>query len=168
MMASMGAMGGPGRGGRGSALSLDIVSRATEFAIRDKNPKSKQIHAKLDEPISMSFNEETPLDDVLKYIKQATTSETYGGIPIYVDPQGLAEAETTMAGTVKNLELEGVPLKTTLRLMLKQLGLAYCVRDGFLFISSPRGVLEELREAQQELDTAKEIEDESAEKANQQ
>jgi RNA polymerase sigma factor (sigma-70 family) len=168
MMASMGsAMAGHG-GDRDRGVSLAIASASTEFTIRDKNPKSKQIHAKLDEPISISFNEETPLDDVLKYIKQATTSKTYGGIPIYVDPRGLAEAETTMAGTVRNLELEGIPLKTTLRLLLKQLDLAYCVHDGFLFISSPRGVFEELREAQQELDTAKEIEDESAEKAGQQ
>ena len=36
----------------------------------------------------MSFNEETPLEDVLKYIKQATTTATYSGIPIYVDPIG--------------------------------------------------------------------------------
>ncbi len=41
----------------------------------------------------MSFNAETPLDDVLKYIKQATTTPTFSGIPIYVDPVGLQEAE---------------------------------------------------------------------------
>ena len=31
---------------------------------------------KLEEPISMSFAEETPLEDVLKYVKQATTTAT--------------------------------------------------------------------------------------------
>ena len=31
-----------------------------------------------------------------------------------------------------------MPLKTTLRLLLKQLDLAYCVRDGVLIISSHR------------------------------
>ncbi len=158
MMGMMGGRGGPG-GARGNGLSLAIVGAATEFAIRDKNPKSKQIHKALDEPISMSFNAETPLDDVLKYIKQATTTKTYSGIPIYVDPQGLEEALGNLAvGTVKGIELEGIPLKTTLRLMLKQLDLAYCVHDGLLFISSPRGVFEELKGAQQELDTAKEVE----------
>ena len=35
-----------------------------------------------------------------------------------------------------SLDLEGVPLKTTLRLMLKQLGLTYTVKDGFLMITS--------------------------------
>ena len=36
----------------------------------DRDPKTKAILAKLDEPISMSFANETPLEDVLKYIKQ--------------------------------------------------------------------------------------------------
>jgi RNA polymerase sigma factor (sigma-70 family) len=166
MMAPLDGRGGPG-GARGNGLSLAIVSAATEFAICDKNPKSKQIHKKLDEPVSMSFNAETPLEDVLNYIKQATTTKTYGGIPIYVDPQGLAEADANMAGTVR-LDLEGVPLKTTLRLLLKQLGLAYCVHDGLLFISSPHRVFEELRDAKQELDTANLFEEEAAKDARQQ
>ena len=53
----------------------------------------------------------------------------------------------------QNMDLEGVPLKTTLRLMLKQLGLAYCVRDGVLIISSDQGISEELEEAQSELES---------------
>ena len=148
------AGGGTGRGGR--ALSIDTVRMATELAIRDKNPNSKQIYKKLDEPLSMSFNEETPLEDVLKYIKQASTTETYAGIPIYLDPEGLDEINAITAPTVRNMDLEGVPLKTTLRLLLRQLGLAYCVRDGMLMISSPAIIFEELREAQQELETAEE------------
>ena len=59
----------------------------------DRDPRTKQILEKLDEPISMSFANETPLDDVLKYIRQATTTPTFPGIPIYVDPIGLQEAE---------------------------------------------------------------------------
>ncbi len=83
----------------------------------------------------MSFATETPLDDVLKYIKQATTTPTFSGIPIYVDPIGLQEAERSLNSTVQ-IDLEGVPLKTTLRLILKQLGLAYTVKDGFMIITS--------------------------------
>jgi hypothetical protein len=83
----------------------------------------------------MSFANETPLDDVLKYIKQATQTPTFNGIPIYVDPIGLQEAERSMNSTVQ-IDLEGVPLKTTLRLLLKQLGLVYTVKDGFLMITS--------------------------------
>ena len=74
---------------------------------RGKDVKSQQILAKLEEPISMSFHDETPLEDVLKYVKQATTTNTYSGIPIYVDPLGLQEAEKTMKSTV-TIDLEGV------------------------------------------------------------
>ena len=59
----------------------------------DRDDKTKQILEKLDEPISMSFAEETPLEDVLKYIKQATTTATYRAFRFYVDPLGLQEAE---------------------------------------------------------------------------
>ena len=98
----------------------------------------------------MSFGKAAPLDDVLKYIKQATTTKTGSGIPIYVDPQGLRDAEVTQKSTVI-IDLEGIPLKTSLRLILKQLGLAYCVRDGVLIISSVQGIREELAEAAREL-----------------
>ncbi len=101
----------------------------------DRDPKTRQILEKLDEPISMSFANETPLDDVLKYIKQATTTPTFAGIPIYVDPLGLQEAERSLNSTVQ-IDLEGVPLKTTLRLILKQLGLTYTVKDGYMMITS--------------------------------
>jgi hypothetical protein len=101
----------------------------------DRDPKTKSILAKLEEPISMSFANETPLEDVLKYIKSATQGPNDSGIPIYVDPVGLNEAEKTLTSPV-TLDLEGVPLKTTLRLLLKQLGLTYTVKEGLLTITS--------------------------------
>jgi RNA polymerase sigma factor (sigma-70 family) len=105
---------------------------------RGKDPKSQQILAKLDEPISMSFSEETPLEDVIKYVKQATTTKTYSGIPIYLDPLGLQDANKSMTSTVRNLDLEGVPLRRTLQLLLQQLDLIYFVDDGLLYITSAR------------------------------
>ena len=72
---------------------------------------------------------------MLKYIKSATQGPNDNGIPIYVDPVGLNEAEKTMTSPV-TLDLEGVPLKTTLRLLLKQLGLIYSVKDGLLMITA--------------------------------
>ena len=87
-------------------------------------------------PIAMSFNNDTSLEDVLKYIKQATTTSTYPGIPIYVDPIGLQEAEKSMTSTVRNINFDGVPLKVSLKLLLDQLDLAYKVKDGLLTITS--------------------------------
>ncbi len=97
--------------------------------------ENARIRAELDRPIPMRFETETPLDDVLKYIKQATTSPDYPGIPIYVDPIGLQEAERSLNSTVQ-VDLDGVPLRETLGLCLKQLGLAYEVKDGRIRITS--------------------------------
>lgn len=90
----------------------------------------------LKQTVPMSFEEETPLEDVLKHIKAATPFPGGKSIPIYVDPIGLSEADKTMASTVRNVHLDGIPLKTTLRLLLDQLDLAYSIRSGFLMISS--------------------------------
>jgi RNA polymerase sigma factor (sigma-70 family) len=100
------------------------------------DPRSKAVIAKLEEPVSMAFDSETTLEDVLKYIKQVTTTKTYPGIPIYVDPMGLQEAEKSMTSTISYMTLEGIPLRRTLQLMLKQLGLVYTVDDGILYITA--------------------------------
>jgi hypothetical protein len=105
----------------------------------DASPKTKVVLAMLDQPIPMSFAIAPTLDDVLIYIKQATTNPSSDGIPIFVDQTGLQAAKRSLASTV-SIDLEGVPLKTTLKLMLKQLGLAYTVRDGLLVISAAESI----------------------------
>jgi RNA polymerase sigma factor (sigma-70 family) len=160
-----GGMGGGGgmsgmMGGMFPALSPEADARrlrpivadsAAQMALHTTNPRSQVVLKKLDEPISMSFAVATPLDDILKYVKQATCTPTYAGVPVYVDPKGLDETNCTVLAPV-TIDLEGIPLKTTLRLALKQLGLAYCVRDGVIIISSVQGINEELEEERSELD----------------
>lgn len=111
--------------------------------IFDPDPRNRVIHRKLEEPISMSFANETPLEDVLKYIRSATQGALDSGIPIYVDPVGLHGLTST--SPVK-LDLEGVPLRTTLRLMLEQLGLIYVVHDGLLTITARNSGAERLEQ----------------------
>ena len=85
----------------------------------------------------MKFTEETPLEDIIKHIRESTkSSDMPSGIPIYVDPIGLSEADKTMTSTVRNIDLEGVPLRRTLQLALSQLDLGYFVVDGMLYITS--------------------------------
>ncbi len=97
--------------------------------------RDKLIQKILNKPISMPFATETPLEEVLKYIKTATADATMPqGLPIYVDPVGMQEAEKTMASTI-TFQMDGVKLKTTLRLMLKQLSLGYYVKDGLMTIT---------------------------------
>ncbi len=102
----------------------------------DNDPKTKAILKVLEEPLTMKFSTDTPLVDVIKYIKAATQRpEMPKGLIIYVDPIGLQDADKTTADTV-TMELEDVPLKHTLALLLKQLTLRYVVRDGILTVTN--------------------------------
>ena len=102
----------------------------------DNDPRTRAILAALETPLSMNFSNDTPISDALKYIKEATKGAGLpSGIPIYVDPVGLQNADKTMADTV-TMVLEDTPLKHTLRLMLGQLSLRYMVKDGLLVVTS--------------------------------
>lgn len=98
--------------------------------------QNRVILSKLEQPVSMAFANETPLADALAYVRSATAGPNDSGIPIYVDPVGLYEAGKTIRSPV-TLDVEGAPLRTTLRLLLMQLGLDYVVEDGMLKIGRP-------------------------------
>ena len=98
-------------------------------------PRTKAVLAKLDTPIAMPFADATPLEDILKYVSQATTTANSAGISVVVDSFGLQQAGKSLQSTV-SIDVEGAPLMTTLRLLLEQLGLAYTIEDGLVVISS--------------------------------
>ena len=130
----------PGFGGGG--LETRNLPPLRQVLGLSKNPaedkQNQAILKQLDLPIAMNFASETALQDVLKYIKDSTQDEAAGvptGIPIYIDPIGLQDADKTEADTVM-INLEGIPLKTTLKLVLHQLGLTYFVKDGLVVITS--------------------------------
>ena len=127
-------------------LIAEFAPKIVEF---DKNPNTQAVLKKLDEPLKLPFSEDTPYEDVLKYIRSSTQGGKDSGVPVYLDPTAIADAGIEPSSTVR-IDLEGIPLKTTLRLLLKQLRLAYCVKDGMIFISTPAGVLAELREFETE------------------
>lgn len=103
-----------------------------------EDPKSLAVIKRLEEPVTMGFPNETPLADVLKYIQSALAGPDGKTIPIYVDPVALQEAEVTMTSPV-TMDLEGVPVRRTLYLLLAQLGLTYQVDEGIVFITSATG-----------------------------
>ncbi len=122
-------------GGSGEADPLARL-RAEAAQPRPAEPKNSAIFAKLDERISMNFPNPTPFEDVKKYVEQCTQDEKAGlptGIPIYVDPQALMDSGSKMASTI-TMNLEGIPLKVTLGLALKQLNLGYRIKDGVMII----------------------------------
>ncbi len=117
-------------------LKMDIGAVADSGPVEAHDDRSQKVANELGKVVDMSFANETPFEDIVKYIKSATSGGAFpDGIPIYVDPVGLQEAEKTMSSPVA-IDLHGVPLRTTLRLMLKQIGMDYRVRDGLLTITS--------------------------------
>jgi hypothetical protein len=113
---------------------LDAVRRWSPRLDRSSGPANARILEALEQPIPMRFLNETPLGDVLAYIKRATSTPTYPGIPICVEPSDLHMEDRSFNGPVQ-MDLEGVPLKSTLRLCLKELGCTYKVQDGYVRIA---------------------------------
>ncbi len=122
---------------------LNELRPSLPWLVPDRLPASNRTSAAasarllraLDQPINMSFAQKTPLNEVLRYIHAATSEPGYPGITIYLDPQGLLEAEKTDTSPI-TLDLEGVPLRTSLRLLLEQLRLRYKIVDGVLWITA--------------------------------
>jgi serine/threonine protein kinase len=128
------------QGSRARIGDLRETRRSPPTPPTPPSARTQAILKVLEKPLSMSLQGETPLEEVLIYIKQATYADYHDpGIQIYIDPIALQEAKKSRKSPIK-IEIEGKPLSTTLPLMLDQLGLAYCVNDDVLFISSPKGV----------------------------
>jgi RNA polymerase sigma factor (sigma-70 family) len=118
--------------GRGIVFSANN----TEDVDPEDEARTRAVLDALKKPVPMPFKNETPLEDVLTHIREQTKSqELPDGIPIYVDPVGLNEAEKTMTSPI-TFDLKGVALRESLPRMLKQLGLVYMVKDGLLSITS--------------------------------
>lgn len=119
------------------ALKKDIEEKYNAI---DLDAKTRKIRERLKQVIEFDRNESVPLDQVLKRIKQATTDTTFPGIPIYVEPVGLQQANVTLRATVS------VPKKGTvdfiLSSVLRRCRLSYIVKDGFLEISSREDITE--------------------------
>ena len=125
-----------------SSSSRIDAEQARKVALTwDRSPRTAQALTKLDEPIAMSFPDETPLNEVLKYVKKETTTPGFAGIPIFVDPAALQEVDRLLTSPVR-IDLEGVPLRTSLRLIAEQLRLAYYVNEGNVIVSSPKIIQE--------------------------
>jgi hypothetical protein len=108
------------------------------------DPRSQALLARLEETIPMRFfPNPTPLEDVLKYIQQATAGPDREGIPIYVDPvspdgDSLDDKDwEKLRKTPITMDLEGVPLRRTLKLIAEQLGMGYGIKDGMVTFAVP-------------------------------
>jgi hypothetical protein len=104
-----------------------------------RQPSTEGIYEVLNEPLTTAYPNGASLEDMLKDIKVRTTGKPKlkSGIPIYVDPVGLQEANRTMTSKVKRPVItDRTTLGDQIRQALEPLGLAYMVRDGFMMITS--------------------------------
>ncbi|WP_165248683.1 RNA polymerase sigma factor [Paludisphaera soli] len=149
-----GGFGGGGGGGMSGPspeeIRQNIAGLAASVAKYDQASADAQLGEALALPFTLKSDEDSTLRDMLDLIKQSVKIADGKRLPVYVDPVGLRDADAALDSSV-TIDLEDVPLKFSLRLMLKQLGLAYCIRDGVLIISSLEGVQQELLEVQKEL-----------------
>ncbi|MHB1560171.1 MAG: RNA polymerase sigma factor [Isosphaeraceae bacterium] len=157
MSAMSSLMGGVYGGATSDGPSADLRDRveiaqlASVLATLGANTKDQAALKRLDELEGFSVPSPTTLKAILDQIRSSLKgSQGHIIVPVFVDPRGLEQARVTLDSPI-NLDVQGLPFKTALRLTLRQLGLAYCVRDGVLFISSYEGIREELAEAAGEL-----------------
>ena len=104
-----------------------------------RDPATEGIFDVLDQPLALTYADGAHLEAVLKEIKLRSTGwpKLKSGIPIYVDPIGLQEAEKSMTSPVRRPSpVDRLTLGEHIRSVLGPLGLGYVVKDGFLMVTS--------------------------------
>lgn len=97
----------------------------------EEEAQTEAILSALNKVVPMHFQNAT-IEDIVKVIRTSSTGPRLPqGIPIYVDPASFAGMESAPTATI---QLDGVRLKTSLRLLLNQMGLSYAVKEGLLMI----------------------------------
>jgi hypothetical protein len=88
----------------------------------------------LKEPTSMEFSE-TPLNDVVEYLKDLH-KQKHPGFEIVLDTKALNDAGVTPETAITK-NLKGIPLRSALHLMLRDLSLTFVIRNNVLLITTP-------------------------------
>jgi hypothetical protein len=108
------------------------------------DPRSQALITRLEETIPMNFPSPTPLSEVLRYLKLATAGPDQEAIAIYVDPVGLGDLDEDQTARYEKLmqtpiamNLDGVPLRRTLKLVAEQIGMGYGIKDGMVTMRPP-------------------------------
>jgi hypothetical protein len=95
----------------------------------------KVILEKLEDKLPLQFPNETPLEHVLEYIKASSRGPQDAGIPFGFDEDGMKRAGKSRMSVVTD-DIQGEPLKISLKKLLKPLKLTYIIKDGVLTITS--------------------------------
>ena len=112
----------------GWSLSLSPAVSERETSARPPSPPEAQVLAALEEPSELDFGEQ-PLNDVVSYLEQKHH------VPIQLDRKALGEAGIRSNARITGA-LQGVSLRSLLRLLLAQRDLAYVTCDGYLLVTT--------------------------------
>lgn len=140
-----------------------ILERHAAYRALDLESKAQLIRLRLDQLIDAEFPNGTTFGGLLKHIKQATTDETFPGIPIYVSPVLIQEAGGKLVDEPLKVNLKQQPVRVILDQAFLGTGISFIVKDDFLSIDSRTGVLEQRveqidRKLDQVLDALKRLE----------
>ena len=117
----------------------DLTLRRKKFAsveLARKGNAEQKIAAALNDDTRLEFIE-TPLEDVVAFLRDQH------GIPIEIDKKALDNVGVG-TDTPVTRNLKGISLRSALRLILKDLGLTYIIRDEVLLITSSEEAEKEL------------------------
>lgn len=106
---------------------------ASTAAAGDEGEATPAVLDRLDRPVPMKFPRPTPLGEVLEHVRRADRGAP--PLPVYVDPVGLKRAGADLDSPV-TIAVEGLPLRQSLQLVLRQLGLTSHVEGGVIIITS--------------------------------
>jgi hypothetical protein len=133
------------RGGRES-LRGTVRPDRVEAQKAEPDPAAPTVQDALQRTFAFPFAEPTSLKDVCQYLRQALKA------PVVLDLAALDRQELEPDDPVR-LELEGVRLKTGLKLLLDQVGLTYQVvpEDNLLILTDTQGSTEPIDQILSEL-----------------
>jgi RNA polymerase sigma factor (sigma-70 family) len=136
------------------AAELEAIEKVERLAIRQQEitKQTQLIRQRLDQLIDADFATGVTLEQLLKHIKQATSDQSFPGIPIYVNPIGLQEAHQTMEAAIE-VNRKQCSVREVFWSALHPLQLSYIVKDGFVIIDSRTSVTEmRVEELERKLD----------------
>ncbi|MFZ5833525.1 MAG: hypothetical protein ACOY3P_25850, partial [Planctomycetota bacterium] len=117
-------------------LSARRVEKYSSMDLASAKPAEKRITEQLNSPTKLEFIE-TPLVDVVNFL------EDLHKIQIELDKRALA-AVAISTDTPISTSLQGISLRSALRLMLRDLDLTYVIKDEVLYITTPEEANAEL------------------------
>ena len=127
------AVWSPSRSVLPALVAACLVAHAPAFG--DDAEKDRAVNLKLEEKMPLHFKN-APLEDILKFIKSASQGPGDDrGITFVVDHEELKKAGVSVSGRV-SIDSDGVPLKTSIKELLKPLKLGYEVREGAVRVTS--------------------------------